>query len=133
MPYMAPNANFFPASSPNDGLMDLVTNDGDIAATKYLELMTAIEKERFFENPLVKYRKVVAYRITPRNQKDGYISIDGERIPFEPFQVEIHQGLATVLSKSGRYEANGPTGWENTVAAVNGNANGNGNGNGTVV
>jgi sphingosine kinase len=49
----------------------------------------------------VDYTKVSAYRIIPKNQKDGYISIDGERVPFEGFQVEVHRGLGTVLSKSG--------------------------------
>ena len=114
MPYMAPDANFFPATTPNDGLIDLVINDGDIPALQYLELMTSIEKERYYDNPLVAYRKVAAYRITPRQQDatGGYISIDGERIPFEPFQVEVHPGLATVLSRRGRYEANGPSGWK---------------------
>ncbi|KAI0025393.1 diacylglycerol kinase catalytic domain-containing protein [Xylariomycetidae sp. FL0641] len=112
MAWMAPDANFFTAACPNDGLMDLVINDGDISATKYVELMLSVETGRFFDNPLVSYRKLVAYRFTPRNQEDGYISIDGERVPFEPFQVEVHQGLGTVLSKTGRYEAAGPTGWE---------------------
>jgi sphingosine kinase len=42
----------------------------------------------------------------------GYISVDGEKMPFEPFQVEVHQGLGTVLSRSGyMYEADGPAGW----------------------
>lgn len=111
MGYMAPDANFFPAALPNDGLMDLVVNDGDISAMKYLDLMTSIETGQFYGNPLISYRKIAAYRLTPK-QSAGYISIDGERIPFEPFQVEIHQGLATVLSKAGQYEAPGPRGWE---------------------
>ncbi|KAI0126167.1 ATP-NAD kinase-like domain-containing protein [Xylariales sp. AK1849] len=111
MGYMAPDANFFAAALPNDGLMDLIIGNGDISAGKYLELMTSVETGHFFSNPLVSYRKVVAYRLTPK-QKEGYISIDGERIPFEPFQVEIHQGLATVLSKNGKYEGAGPMGWE---------------------
>ncbi|KAK6063005.1 diacylglycerol kinase catalytic domain-containing protein [Seiridium cupressi] len=115
MGYMAPDANFFPAALPNDGLMDLVMNDGDISATKYVDIMTSIETGAFYSKPLVSYRKIVAYRLTPK-QTDGYISIDGERIPFDPFQVEIHQGLATVLSKGGRYEAPGPLGWENATA-----------------
>jgi sphingosine kinase len=43
----------------------------------------------------------------------GYIAVDGEKMPFEPFQVEVHPGLGTVLSKSGGvYESPGPTGWE---------------------
>ncbi|KAI0380606.1 sphingoid long chain base kinase 4 [Hypomontagnella monticulosa] len=113
MAWMAPDANFFTAACPNDGLMDVVFNDGDISAAKYLELLTSVESGRLFDNPHVSYRKVAAYRLTPRNQKDGYISIDGEHVPFEPFQVEVHQGLGTVLSKRGKYEAAGPAGWEN--------------------
>ncbi|RYO98578.1 hypothetical protein DL766_004276 [Monosporascus sp. MC13-8B] len=112
MAYMSPGANFFPATNPHDGMMDLVMNDGDIRLSKYLGLMASIEEENFFEQPLVSYRKITAYRLTPRDQADGYISIDGERIPFEPFQVEIHPALGTVLSKNGKYEANGPPGWD---------------------
>ncbi|KAI1456379.1 ATP-NAD kinase-like domain-containing protein [Annulohypoxylon moriforme] len=112
MAWMAPDANFFTAACPNDGLMDVVFNDGDISAAKYLELLTSVETGRLFDNPHVSYRKLAAYRFTPRNQKDGYISIDGEHVPFEPFQVEVHQGLGTVLSKSGKYEAAGPPDWE---------------------
>ncbi|KAI1193206.1 sphingoid long chain base kinase-like protein [Nemania serpens] len=115
MAWMAPDANFFPAACMNDGLMDVVINDGDIPATKYINLMTSAETGKIFDNPLVSYRKAVAYRFTPRNQADGYISVDGERMPFEPFQVEVHSGLGTVLSKSGRYEAQGPPNWEQSV------------------
>ncbi len=47
----------------------------------------------------------------------GYISVDGEKMPFEPFQVEVHRGLGTVLSRSGFvYEAEGPAGWEGATA-----------------
>ena len=112
MAYMAPNANFFSAACASDGLMDLIMNDGVLPAAKYLQLMTAVETGTFFDNPMISYRKITAYRITPRNQKDGYISIDGERVPFEPFQAEIHQALGTVISKSGTYEAPGPKGWD---------------------
>ncbi|KAK7992836.1 hypothetical protein PG988_001630 [Apiospora saccharicola] len=117
MAWMAPNANFFSAACANDGLMDLVTNDGNISPLKYLDLMTSVESGQFFDKPATSYKKVVAYRITPRS-KEGYISVDGERVPFEPFQAEVHQGLATVISKNGKYEAPGPTGWENADAAA---------------
>ncbi|KAI1859833.1 hypothetical protein JX265_010282 [Neoarthrinium moseri] len=117
MGYMAPNANFFAAALPNDGLMDLVINDGTISAMKYVDLMTSIESGHFFNNPLISYRKIVAYRLTPK-QKTGYLSIDGEAVPFEPYQVEIHQGLGTVLSKRGRYEIPGPMGWDRLGSGV---------------
>lgn len=112
MAWMAPEANFFSAACINDGLMDIVINDGNIPTLKYIELMTSIEAGKYFDNPLISYRKIVAYRFTPRDQNDGYISIDGEHVPFQPFQVEVHPGLATVISKSGRYEANGPPNWQ---------------------
>lgn len=56
------------------------------------------------------YRKVLGYRIVPHKRPgvvEEYISIDGERIPFEPFQAEVHAGLGTVLAKGHLYEAPG--------------------------
>ncbi|KAF2833469.1 sphingoid long chain base kinase-like protein [Ophiobolus disseminans] len=99
--YMSPNANFFPASLPSDGCIDLVRIRGDISRVTAIQTLLSIEKHTFFDLPHVDYQKISAYRIIPKNQKDGYISIDGERVPFEGFQVEVHKGLGTVLSKSG--------------------------------
>ncbi|KAL2166575.1 hypothetical protein VTG60DRAFT_2498 [Thermothelomyces hinnuleus] len=108
MAYMAPDANFFPAALSNDGLIDLITTNGDISFLKSVSMQLDVESGRFFDNPLVSYRKVSAYRIIPRNQDSGYISIDGEAIPFGPFQAEVHQGLGLTLSKTGAFEAPGP-------------------------
>ena len=102
MAFMAPDANFFPAALPNDGCLDLLTIDGDIGRTAAIQSLLAVEKGTFFDMPHVKYRKISGYRIIPKGQKDGYISIDGERIPFAPFQAEVHRGLGTVLSRSGQ-------------------------------
>ena len=108
MGYMAADANFFPAALPSDGCLDVFTIDGDIRRVAAIQTMLAIEKGTFFDMPHVHYRKISGYRIIPKNQQDGYISIDGERVPFEPFQAEVHEGLGTVLSKSGHlYEAEG--------------------------
>ncbi|KAH1496697.1 hypothetical protein LV164_001078 [Aspergillus fumigatus] len=108
MAIMSADTNFFPASLPNDGLIDVVTIDGTISRLTSLKMMTEIPEGGFFDMPDVRIRKASAYRLTPR-EKEGYISVDGERIPFEPFQVEVHRGLGTVLSKSGHlYEAEGP-------------------------
>ncbi|KAK4690401.1 sphingosine kinase, partial [Lecanoromycetidae sp. Uapishka_2] len=108
MPFMAPAANFFPAALPSDDRLDLVTVDGDISRTSAIKLLLAVENGKFYGNSNVNYRKISGYRITPRGQKNGYISIDGERVPFEGFQAEVHRGLGTVLSRSGHlYEAEG--------------------------
>lgn len=50
------------------------------------------------------YIKAHAYRVKPLSNK-GLLAIDGEIFPFEEFQVEVHQGLATLLSPHGYYAA----------------------------
>lgn len=112
MTWMSGDAPFFPAALPNDNAMDLVDIDGRIPRTQSIKLLLSIEKNNFFDQPTVNYRKVTGYRITPRlreGQKEGYISVDGEKMPFEPFQAEVVGGLGTVLSKRGTiYEFEGP-------------------------
>jgi sphingosine kinase len=109
MGYMSPDANFFPASLPSDGCLDLVRIAGDIPRRAAIQCLAAVAEGAFFALPQVQYTKISAYRIIPKNQPHGYISIDGERIPFEPFQAEVHRGLGTVLSRTGHlYEAKGP-------------------------
>jgi sphingosine kinase len=108
MAYMSPDANFFPAALPCDGCMDLVRINGDIKRHAAIASLLAVADNTFFDLPHVDYQKISAYRIIPKNQKEGYISIDGERVPFEPFQAEVHKALGTVLSKNGHlFEAKG--------------------------
>lgn len=107
MALMAPGANFFPATLPSDGHLDLLTIDGDIPRHSAIKCFLSVENGNIIDLPDVNYRKISGYRITPHGQK-GYISIDGERVPFEGFQAEVHRGLGTVLSKSGHlYETVG--------------------------
>lgn len=105
---MSEDANFFQGALPNDGHMDLICIDGDVGRMKSVQMMLNVEANKLFDMPGVVYKKVLGYRIIPKNQLDGYISIDGERVPFLPFQAEVHKGLGTVLSKTGHlYEAPG--------------------------
>ncbi|KAK4188410.1 putative phingoid long chain base kinase [Podospora australis] len=118
MAYMAPDANFFSAALANDGLMDLITTDGDVSPLKSVGLQLSVESGEFFDNPLVSYRKVSAYRVIPRNQEKGcYLSIDGESKPLEPFQAEVHKGLGLVISKRGIFEAPGPLNWDKVTTS----------------
>lgn len=111
MPYMADGMNFFPASLPCDGTIDLVHTLSS-SPVRAVKLTLAVESNRFFDSPLVVYRKVAALRVVPRLQSDGYISVDGERVPFAPFQAEVCRGLGRVVSCKGTFEAPGPRGWE---------------------
>jgi sphingosine kinase len=156
MAIMAESAPFFPASLPSDGLLDLVTIDGNIGRLKAIASLIAVGNGTFFDMPHVNVRKVSAFRVVPKfgrwasspanakaqeksrvgramaamgitgggstadNRDGGYISVDGEKMPFEPFQVEVHRGLGTVLSRSGYlYEAEGPTGRDAAAVAKN--------------
>lgn len=119
MPLVAPGMNIFPASLPSDGFADLVTIDGNIPRSAAIRSMLAAENNTFFDMEHVKYRKISAYRLIPKLNKDGgdnsrgvvisgSVSIDGERIPCEAWQAEVHKGLGTVLSKRrGVYEGKG--------------------------
>lgn len=151
MCWMAADAPFFPASLPNDGLLDLVNIDGDISRIKALKLLLAVGNGTFFDEEIVRARKISAVRVIPRfgrpmteatpqdqtsesvsptNEqkpslvqrifaklsgsagKDGYFAVDGEKLPWEPFQIEIHRGLGTVLCRTpGVYQYKGPNGW----------------------
>ncbi|RMZ87287.1 hypothetical protein DV736_g5480, partial [Chaetothyriales sp. CBS 134916] len=118
--YMAANAPFFPAALPCDGFLDLVTIDGDISRAKSVDLLLSVPKGTFLDQDAVRVRKISALRVMPKyggsgsidnnNKKDkktktGFFSVDGEQYPFEPFQIEVHRALGTVLSKNpGVYE-----------------------------
>ena len=118
MCFMANDAPFFPATLPADGYLDLVTIDGDVGRLKSIELLLSVPKGTFIDMDCVKLRKITGLRVTPKyggpGSKKGYFSVDGEKYPFEPFQIEIHRGLGTVLSKrQGMYE-HSPA-WEGTT------------------
>lgn len=95
--YMSADAKFFRPALHNDGMMDLILIDGNLRRCSALQLFGAITDDTFFDSPLIKYHKIWAFRWTPKNQDSGYISIDGESVPFEPFQAEVHKGLGTVM------------------------------------
>ena len=105
MPFMTADANFFQAALPSDGCIDVLRIDADISRAESIKSLLAVEKGKLFDMGHVKYWKVEGFRITPRPRKsstEGLISIDGEKVPFEPFQVEVHQALGTVLSRDGK-------------------------------
>jgi sphingosine kinase len=101
MPMVAAKSRMFPAALPHDGCADLVTIDGDIARMDSFKLLMAVEHGTILRFPFVKYRKIRGYRIAPKNQQTGYIDIDGESMPFAPYQAEVHHGLGTVLTRDG--------------------------------
>ncbi|KAF2770978.1 hypothetical protein EJ03DRAFT_269657 [Teratosphaeria nubilosa] len=102
MYWMSPDAAFFAAALPSDGRADMMNIDAMIPKSTILRMLMSVENGTLIDFPETLYRKVLAYRITPRMApKEGLIAVDGERVPFEAFQVEVLGGLGTVLSKRG--------------------------------
>ena len=74
----------------------------------WLESVSLISNVKVYQRRLTcrhlqqHYYKAEAYRVEPLSS-NSYLSVDGEPYPFEPFQVEVHKGLATLLSPYGAY------------------------------
>ncbi|KAJ7582657.1 ATP-NAD kinase-like domain-containing protein [Mycena floridula] len=106
-PYVGRDLMAFPVSLPNDGLIDIVAQTLSTSRGEMLKSFSTAHKGELYWNTSLHYIKAYAYRIKPLAPK-GYLSIDGEAFPFEEFQVEIHQELATLLSPYGYYAADFP-------------------------
>ena len=102
MSRVSADAIFFPASLPCEGMIDVITVDANVGRVTSLKLMTSAGDGSHYDMECVKYQKVMGYRLTPC-AKSGCISIDGESIPFEPFQAEVHRGLGRTLTRDGMY------------------------------
>lgn len=68
---------------------------GDLAAL-VLQLMNLAWQQHHF--------KAEAYRLEPLSE-NSCLAVDGEPFPFEPFYIEVHPGLARVLSPYGYFNA----------------------------
>ncbi|KAL1920331.1 uncharacterized protein VTP21DRAFT_1477 [Calcarisporiella thermophila] len=94
-----------PYALPDDGLLDMVILEPD-STLNVLGIFDKLSKGAHVESRAVKYYKVKAFRLTPKLPKGstkGYLSIDGESMPFEPFQAEVHRRVVKVMSLNGGY------------------------------
>ncbi|KAJ7685209.1 ATP-NAD kinase-like domain-containing protein [Mycena polygramma] len=102
-PYVGRDLMAFPVSLPDDGLIDIVAQKVS-SRTDILSHLGGAPKGEMYWSPNLKYIKAYAYRVKTLSAK-GALAVDGETFPFEDFQVEAHQGLATLLSPYGHYAA----------------------------
>ncbi|KAI0035091.1 ATP-NAD kinase-like domain-containing protein [Vararia minispora EC-137] len=99
--YVSRDLMQFPVCMPNDGAVDLAIQR-KLPRGEMVTAMDSAEHGRLYWRESNLYYKAVAYRLKPLN-KQGYLSIDGEKFPFKEFHVEVHQGLGTMLSCYGHY------------------------------
>ncbi|KAH8107107.1 ATP-NAD kinase-like domain-containing protein [Cristinia sonorae] len=102
-PYVSVDLMQFPAALPGDGYIDVVIHE-QVSRGKMLSAMDEASAGAGFWLPEQHYFKAEAYRIEPLST-NSCLSVDGEGFDFEPFHVEVHKGLARVLSPYGYYNA----------------------------
>lgn len=140
----------FPVSLPDDGLIDIVAmpvvrsvrqhwitcaHVNKVSRSHMLRAMAGAEKgdtfwlpevtrisraQRFLMPRQLHYIKASAYRIEPLKSR-GNLSVDGEAMPFEKFQVEVQAKLATLLSLYGYYVADFPQSAKKRPKKMDGN------------
>ena len=100
VPYVARTLMAFPYAHPQDGFIDVVVQDQRVSFCKKLAATTRGEKGSHIHDPGMHYMKIQALRITPHNRsaRHRYISIDGEKAPYAPFQAELSGLYMTLLS-----------------------------------
>lgn len=111
LPYVSRDMMQFPFALPNDGTIDvaMILHAGGRVAK--------VPENGYAENGQIVYQKAMTYlkveaiRVTPKRKEGdkklkmgGLISIDGEKVPYAAFQVEVAHGLQySVLSLYGRF------------------------------
>ncbi|SCV72133.1 BQ2448_4827 [Microbotryum intermedium] len=103
-PYISADAKLLSVAEPSStsGTIDMAIVP-PISPLQGLQFMDDASTGGIYWNPVLRYYKVKAYRLTMLNPK-GSISVDGERAEYRTFQVECHQGLGSVMTLHGRFE-----------------------------
>ncbi|KAJ7783404.1 ATP-NAD kinase-like domain-containing protein [Mycena olivaceomarginata] len=101
LPWLSRDSMMIPLAK-NDGLIDVVMVPPRSALAS-IKSVDGQEEGKFIRERDCYYYKVEAYRCTPL-ERSGYISIDGESIPYKPFQVENHARLARIMSMDTRWK-----------------------------
>jgi len=99
--WLAKDSLAFPLAQ-TDGLIDVVI----VPPRSVLASLKTVDGQKngtWLKQTDFCYYKVEAYRCTPL-ERSGYVSIDGESMPYEPFQVENHAHLARIMSIEGRWK-----------------------------
>ncbi len=111
LPFVSRDLMQFPFALPNDGTIDIAMILHAGGRTAKLPENGYAETGQLVYQKAMTYVKVEAIRVTPRRKEGdkklkggGHLSIDGEKVPYAAFQVEVAQGLQySVLSLYGRF------------------------------
>ncbi|KAA1100168.1 sphinganine kinase lcb4 [Puccinia graminis f. sp. tritici] len=93
LPFMSRELLLFPAKIPGrDGTIDITLQHSD-SVWKSLACLIGAETGGLFKNPNCEFMKVKAFRLTfDSDEKNrSYVVLDGENLPYQSIQVEIHE------------------------------------------
>lgn len=120
MPWISKDVMLFPPATPCSGVLDLCLV-GPMSPLEALTAMDSAETGSLFHHPSLLYLQTRAYRLSfphalssssrsknaggkeEREKELGYVSIDGEKLDHEDFNVEVHRGLARVMVLEDRF------------------------------
>ncbi|EIW85152.1 hypothetical protein CONPUDRAFT_79840 [Coniophora puteana RWD-64-598 SS2] len=100
-PFMSRTLMQFPASMPDDGLIDIVLQEV-IPRKSLIDAIDIAEEGGLFWTKETHYVKASAYRVKAL-EPSYFLMVDGEEVIFDEFTVEVHPRMATVLSPYGCY------------------------------
>ncbi|PKI82347.1 sphingosine kinase [Malassezia vespertilionis] len=103
MPYVARSLKAFPYAHPADGYLDVLIQTQNSSVVEKISATAHGERGKHIHDNNISYFKVRALRVTPHRVHDNaqhYLSIDGEMMPYGPFQVEISPLFLRVLTLS---------------------------------
>lgn len=107
MPWISEDALMFPATLPTDGTIDIfMSHTNHIGPLVSVKMLLNIETGTHINHSKTLYSKALAYRLVPKKSK-GYLAVDGEFFPHEPFQVEVLPRAGCLLSPTGVYAHTG--------------------------
>ncbi len=101
VPLIAPDFLASPDSKFNDGHMLMIFIKEGAKKTELLQMFSETETGKHLDSPLVEFVKIKAFRLEPqpyKQQSDGVLMVDGERVPYGNIQGEIMPSCANILA-----------------------------------
>ncbi|KAK4689535.1 sphingosine kinase, partial [Tremellales sp. Uapishka_1] len=103
MPWAARDLMQWPVATSGEGVIDLVVQSV-VPRTTLISAITGAEKGDAYWMQCQHYYKVSAYTAENLDREgQSLMTVDGEPFEFSTFHVEVHPGMATVLSLDGHF------------------------------
>ena len=96
-PFIGSNIKIAPQCKIDDGLAWLLVIKKGISKANMLKFIASVEDGTHVEIEDIEVIPVTAYRVVPKCDK-GYLTVDGEVVPFEAFQAKVLPSFLRITS-----------------------------------